>query len=342
MYIPNILGKVENVLPSLRPKLLRMFYYFGVVPLVLLLLLIAPLIGSTTQLRWATEIMYLALFAVSYDILIGYTKVLSFGHALPFGVAAYTLAFVIGDVEVPLVPTSEMGLFSGIVFSLLVVAAVMLITGGLALGRTSGIYFALITLAFAQMGYEIVIKTSGITGGDDGLLVFFPAVLGFDMTDPVNVYYTTAISVAICYGLMWWMMKTPFGLVLKAIGDNPERSELIGIETYRFQIAAYVISGLFAGVAGMLMLLSLSIASPASLHWTTTADAVLMTVVGGMGTLVGPIVGALLIFSAEQFASGILLQFWPVLVGILFVGVVLLFPNGIVGTAREMLNSYED
>ena len=296
----------------------------------LLALFTVPLFISGFQTRLATEILILALFAVSYDLLIGYSGLLSFGHALPFGVGGYVLAFFITDAPVPLLPTEAGGLWVGLVSAIVIVAVIMSITGALSL-RTSGIYFALLTLAFAQLVYIWVLQSTEITGGENGIIMLVPSVFGFNLADPTVLYYVTAGTFVVSYLIIRRIVNSPYGLVLRATMENKQRAKFLGHNVFRYQLAIYVVSGVFAAVAGLLFGLQQGIMSPEVLFWETTADPVLAAIIGGMGTLWGPVVGAVFLFGLEEVLSGQLLTIWPLLMGVVFVVVVLAFPRGLAG-----------
>lgn len=296
----------------------------------LVVLATVPFFISGFQTRLATEILILALFAASYDLLIGYSGLLSFGHALPFGVGGYVLAFFITDAPVPLLPTELGGLWLGMISAMLIIAVIMLFTGALSL-RTSGIYFALLTLAFAQLVYVWVLQSTDITGGENGIIMIVPPVLGFNITDPTILYYLTAVAFVVSYLIMRRIVSSPYGLVLRATMENKQRAKFLGHSVFRYQLVIYVVSGIFAGIAGLLFGLQQGIMSPTTLFWETTTDPVLATIIGGMGTLWGPVVGAVFLFGLREVFSGQLLTVWPLLMGVVFVLVVLTLPKGLAG-----------
>jgi branched-chain amino acid transport system permease protein len=275
------------------------------------------------------EFMLFLVFAASYDLLIGYTGVISFGHALPFGTAAYVMGIAMAGRPLPGIPEAGVSLPVAVVLALVAVVVVSVLTGYLAF-QQSGVYFAMLTLALSMVGYYFVFETTAITGGDNGLLVFRPDLLGLPLSDYVTFYYLTFFAVVLSFLAMWRLVNSPLGRVLVIIRENEERAQFLGYNTFRYKLAVFIVAGFFAGVAGMLQGLFLSIVTPDLLHWSTGGDALLVTLIGGMGTLWGAALGSAFLLGAREMLTGII-EGWPIILGIVYVLFVLFFPSGIAG-----------
>lgn len=301
----------------------------GVWVAVIAMLAAVPHVLPTFQTGLVIELMLLVVFAASYDLLIGYSGVISFGHALPYGTAAYLMGIVLAGRPFPGIPTESLGFPSAVLIGLVGVVVVSVATGYLAL-QLSGVYFAMLTLAFSMVGYFAVFETTTYTGGDNGLLIFRPEVFGIALSDQVTFYYLTLVVVVFSYAAMRRLTTSPFGQVLKSIRENEERARFLGYDTFRYKLFAFVLAGFFAGVAGMLQGLYLNIITPSLMYWSTGGDALLVTLIGGMGTLWGSIVGAMFLMGARELLTGIT-EGWPIILGIVYVLVVLFVPSGIAG-----------
>lgn len=275
------------------------------------------------------EFFLFLLFAASYDLLIGYTGVISFGHALPYGTAAYAMGIAMSGRPLPGIPEAGLSFPLAIAFAILAVVVVSIVTGYLAL-QQSGVYFAMLTLALSMVGYYVVFETTAITGGDNGLLILRPDLFGLPLSDYVTFYYFTFFVVAISFLAMWRLTKSPFGKVLIIIRENEERARFLGYDTFNYKLAVFVVAGLFAGIAGMLQGLFLNILTPNLLHWSTGGDALLVTLIGGMGTLWGAALGAIFLLGARELLTGIV-EGWPIILGVVYVIFVLFFPSGLAG-----------
>lgn len=301
----------------------------GVWIAVLVVLAAIPLVLSSFETGLVIELMLLVVFAASYDLLIGYSGVISFGHALPFGTAAYLMGMVMAGRPLPGVPTESLGFPAAVLIGIVAVVLVSFATGYLAL-QLSGVYFAMLTLAFSMVGYFVVFETTEYTGGDNGLLVTRPDVFGVALGDQVTFYYVVLVVVALSYAAMRRLTTSPFGQVLKSIRENEERARFLGYDTFRYKLFAFVVAGLFAGIAGMLQGLYLNIITPSLMYWSTGGDALLVTLIGGMGTLWGSIVGAMFLMGAREFLTGFT-ENWPIVLGVVYVLFVLFVPSGIAG-----------
>lgn len=258
--------------------------------IIAVILIIFPFVYySNFMINYLTQILIMALFAVSLNLLIGYTGMISFGHAAYFGIGAYSVGILLQKYSSNLLGS----LFLAVVFS--AIAALVIGFFCIRLGR---IYFAMLTMAFAQIIYTVVVKWTGMTGGDQGLIGGIPkppiSLLGlsFSIGTPLNFYIFTVILVIASFVICKFIVDSPFGAILKTIRDNFLRTYFIGIPVKIYQLVIFVIAGTFAGLSGALMALFISGAYPDFTYWTKSADPIFMILVGGMGSLLGPILGA--------------------------------------------------
>ena len=288
-------------------------------------LIVAPMFAYPVFLMKA---LCFALFACAFNLLIGYVGLLSFGHALFFGWASYVCAHAAKVWGFP----PELAIASGTVAA----AGLGTIVGALAI-RRQGIYFAMITLALAQMMYFFAIQAP-FTHGEDGIQAVPRGTLfGFiDLADLTNMYITVLVIFLGCFLLIYRIINSPFGEVLKAIRENEARAISLGYRTERFKLIAFVLSATFAGVAGSTKALVFQLASLTDVDWPMSGEVILMTLVGGLGTLFGPVVGAFFIVTLENYLTT-MGQWVFVVQGMIFVVCVLLFRRGIVGELAQRL-----
>jgi branched-chain amino acid transport system permease protein len=303
--------------------------------LALGLAVIYPHLASLYFQSLAIEVLIFAIFAMSLDLLLGYTGLPSFGHAAFFGLGAYIVAYVSSRSELALDLTGNVLITLPLV--MLGTGLIALLIGFFAL-RTTGIYFLMITLAFGQMLFSVAIRWSNVTGGSDGLAgVPRPNIglgpLNYDFNSRVSFYYL----VLLFFLLSWWLLRrvvdSPFGWTLRGIRENEQRMRALGYNTFRFKMAAFVIAGTFAGLAGMLLVQFFRHASPENLFWTMSGQVLIMLIVGGAGTLSGPILGAVIIRLFPNFASSYTDR-WQTLLGLVFILFVLFAPKGVIGLLR--------
>jgi branched-chain amino acid transport system permease protein len=287
---------------------------------LLVVLLVAPFVAYPVLVM---KVLCYAVFACAFNLLLGYTGLLSFGHAAFFGTAAYVTGYTLRDLGWP----TELGLLAGMLAAL----SLGWLFGSLAI-RRQGIYFAMVTLALAQMIYFFFIQAP-FTGGEDGLQgVPRGTLLGMlNLDNDLALYY---VVLAICVAAFWLIYRTihsPFGQVLKAIRENEPRAISLGYDVARYKLLAFVLSAGLAGLAGATKTLILNFASLTDAHWHASGEVVLMTLVGGMGTVFGPVVGAAVIVVLQNELADKVGSLVTVIMGGIFVACVLLFRRGIVG-----------
>ena len=302
---------------GLRPALLFLAF--------VALMVVAPFVFYPVFLMKA---LCLALFACAFNLFLGYTGLLSFGHAAFYGSAAYVTAHVVKVLGFePLV---------GILAGALVACALGLVFGWLAI-RRQGIYFAMVTLAFAQMVYFMALKLP-FTGGEDGIQsVPRGMLLGFiDLKQPLAMYFFVLVVFLLSFLLIYRIIHSPFGAVLKAIRENEPRAVSLGYRVDRYKLVAFVLSATLSGVAGSTKAIVFRLTTLTEVHWHTSGDVVLMTLLGGMGTVFGPVVGAFLLVAMQNYLATV--GSWvTVITGATFVVAVLLFRRGIVGEIEAKL-----
>ena len=274
----------------------------------------------------ATKIVIWALFAVGFDILLGFTGYLSFGHAFFFGGAAYITGFVLRDYTSDVIPAFIAAMVGTMIFALAL--------GFLTLKRT-GIYFSILTLAFGQMLHAAVLSIFGAyTGGDNGMTgLESPTLLGVHMSDDVLldlplVFWFAAVFLIIGYAVARQIKKSPFGTMLRSIKENPMRLEYTGVNVWAYKMAAFTISAVYAGVAGFLMVVYEPYVATEFTNWTTSGHVVIATVIGGVGTLIGPIIGAAFYAFFENVLQAEIGNLWRLFLGLTFMGVVIFLPGG--------------
>ncbi|MFC4999740.1 branched-chain amino acid ABC transporter permease [Dactylosporangium cerinum] len=279
----------------------------------------------------AVDMLCWALFAVAIDLLLGYGGLLSFGHAAFWGTSAYTAGLIAAHLGVPF-PVAVLG-------GALAAAALAAPIGYLAVKR-SGIYFAMVTLAFAQLVYFVANGWSSVTGGENGLQSVPRELFGLDLSDPYYFYYAALPIAVLGMLLAWRIVHSPFGRVLVAIRDNPARARALGYPAHRYKLLAFVLSAFVAGLGGGLFAVAHGFVSLDVVHWTTSGKGVVLVVLGGIGTLWGGVVGAALVVNLEDQLSQAGFTLIGLVTGGIFVLVVLLFRRGLWGSAVALLRRY--
>ena len=276
----------------------------------------------------ALDIACWALFAVALDLLLGFCGLLSFGHAAFWGSSAYATGLVAIHTGAPF----PVAVLAGAVVAM----ALALPIGWLSVRRT-GIYFAMVTLAFAQTIYFVVNQWGSVTGGENGLQGVPRELAGLDLSEPFWFYYAALPMILLGMLVAWRIVRSPFGRVLVAIRDNPARVRALGYPVERYEVLAIVLSAGLAGIAGGLFAVSHGFASLQEVYWTTSGKVVIMTVLGGIGTLWGAVIGAALLVLLEDQLATAGFDGINLVTGLVFVVVVLLFRRGILGTVRHWL-----
>ena len=301
--------------------------------LVLLAAFFVPAMGSRYYTFLANDVVIWALFATSLNLLVGYTGLVSFGHAAYFGVGAYTTGILMKKVGLPfLVAFPAAG----------VAAAAFALLFGYFCVRLTKIYFAMLTLAFAQIVWAICFKWNEVTWGEQGMPeIPYP---DFGWVERVGTvlpwvgvyrtseyfYFLTLVLVGACFWLLRRIVGSPFGRMLTTIRENPERAEFIGVNVRRYELAAFVLAGTFAGLAGGLFGIFNRGVFPDFAYWSKSAEVLIMTLLGGMGAFFGPAVGALaLLWLNQQIVS--YTEYWPLILGVILVILLFVFPGGIAG-----------
>jgi branched-chain amino acid transport system permease protein len=271
----------------------------------------------------AIEVLVFALYAVSFNLLLGYGGMLSFGHAAFFGVGGYTVAILAKHSGLPLTVAF---------LAAPLVAAISAAIIGFFSVRRIGIYFAMLTFAFQMLLYTLALKATGLTGGDDG-------ITGLKATGalarPIYYYWFALIIVGVSLAIVHRIVHSPFGMTLQALRGNARRVEYVGINVRAHQFATFVLAGTIAGVAGAIFAISSGNVFPSWLNWTASATPIVMAVLGGFRTFIGPVVGAAVYVMLEVVISGHT-EYWPLIMGTIILVLVLAMPEGIMGITKRL------
>jgi branched-chain amino acid transport system permease protein len=304
-------------------------------PLVWLVLLSMPFwmdaIGGYTEL--ASRVVVLGLAAMALNFLLGFTGVLSFGHAAYFGLGSYGAAMTIKFFA----PSTPLAIVAGVLVGTVAAAVI-----GWLIKSLRGTYFAMVTIAFGQVFYFIAFRWNSVTGGDDGLTGWQrqPLHLGFTTVDILHddraFYYLVLACFGLAVGAMALLLRSPLGRTLIAIRENERRARFLGVPVERHIWLSFVLSGAFCALAGALYALLSNFTDPRSLHWTLSGNFVIMAVLGGMRSFWGPLVGAAVFVVLQDYLSSHT-QNWMSFIGLFFVLVVLFFPRGVLGILRRRL-----
>lgn len=281
-----------------------------------LLLVLCPPFLSQTYVVQATDTLLFILLAVSINLLIGYGGMISLGHAAYFAIGGYTAGLLVSHAGAPMV----VGLVAAPLAAALAAAVI-----GVFCTRATHVYFIMMTLAFGQLVYTVIWKWRALTGGDDGLVGIAPPA---PLLPAVNYYYFTLAIVLACLLVIHRICRSPFGAALKAIRDAPNRARSIGIEVVRFQLAAFALAGFFAGIAGALYVFHTRSIFPQSAHWVTSVEIMLMAVLGGANSFVGPIAGAVFLKTLD-FLIPRVTEYWLFVLGIVVLVIAFVMPRGL-------------
>jgi branched-chain amino acid transport system permease protein len=270
----------------------------------------------------ATKIVIWAVFALGFDILLGFTAYLSFGHAAFFGTSAYVTGLMLKHFSADIFPAMIASVLVSVVLAFIL---------GLLILRRSGIYFSILSLAFAEMLHAAALSIfQDWTGGDNGLTMDTKPVLAGMHMEGLPVFYLCAVVVVLGFIIARQIKRSPLGLMLQAVKENQMRLEYTGVNVRSYKLAAYVISGVYAGVAGSLMVVYEPYVATKFLHWSTSGEVVIMSVIGGVNTLVGPMLGAGFMLYFENVVQGVIGPEWKLVLGLIFVLVVIFIPGGFV------------
>ena len=306
--------------------------------LVLALLALVPLFAGTYQTQLLTYGLTLAIAALGFNLLLGYTGLLSFGHSAYLGAGAYAVALMMRYLGVS---SMELFILGGMAFSALLAALF-----GIVCVRHTRIFFAILTLALSQVLWTLAYKFFWITGGTDGLrvpfsqltllggLVSFPGADAFPRFITSYYYYVLALFCA-CTAVMWLIVHSPFGKTLQAIRDNETRARFLGVRIWRYRWLAFLVSGTFTGLAGILWVPLNGLVTPDVLYWPQSGKIVFFAVLGGFRNFTGPIFGAVVFNYLEVYAVA-LTEYWQLALGVILIVLVTFLPAGIVGTAARL------
>ncbi|MBI4247028.1 MAG: branched-chain amino acid ABC transporter permease [Candidatus Rokubacteria bacterium] len=300
---------------------------------VLALLIGAPLVLPEFWRRFVTEILIWGLLAMSSDILIGYAGMVSFGHSVFFGLGMYGAAAALLTVRPP-------NLWLAILYGLIGAGLVAAFVAYFAT-RLRDIYFSIATLVFSQIFYVIIFTWTDLTGGENGLNFRQPPLdlgLWAMAFTPMTLHWFVLAVVTASYLLLRRIMRSPFGMVLQAIRENEPRTRAIGYHVEHHKIVAVMLSGLFAGLAGVLYAIQNKFAAPDFVLFVISGEVVIFNVMGGMGTLVGPVAGAAFFLLLREGFSRFWTEFYLIPVGVIFTLMVIFLPQGLLGFARRQLN----
>jgi branched-chain amino acid transport system permease protein len=293
--------------PALRNCAIALVVVFALLPPLFLAL------GEPFYLGVVSRIMIFAIAAVSLDLILGFGGLVSFGHAVYLGIGGYAVAIL-----------AHYGVANGFVhFGAAIVASALaaLFIGAVSL-RTSGVFFIMITLAFSQMAYFLAISIETF-GGDDGLTMRRPSDLGLNLRDPTTFYYLVLAILAVVLFLCGRLVNSRFGMLIRAIKFNETRMVAVGFPTFRYKLTMFVIAGAISGLAGALLANLTLFVSPSIMQWSRSGELLIMVIAGGIGTLVGPVLGAVLYLLLEKILSGWTV-YWGALIGFGLIALVLL------------------
>jgi branched-chain amino acid transport system permease protein len=301
---------------------------------VMALLIAAPLVLPEFWRRFLTEVLIWGLLAMSSDLLIGYTGMISFGHSAFFGLGMYGAAAALLTTRPP---SLWLAFFYGFVAAAAVAAFVAYFST-----RLRDIYFAITTLIFSQIFYVVIFTWTEVTGGENGLTfprpaLAIPGLFSFPFTT-LSLYWFVLAVLAVSYLVLRRITRSPFGMVLQSIRENEARTRAIGYPVERYKIVAVMLSGLFAGLAGVLYAIQNRFAAPDFVFFLVSGETVIFNVMGGIGTLVGPVVGAAAFLLLREALSRFFTEFYLIPVGIIFIAMVIFVPQGLLGFARRWLN----
>ncbi|MFJ7733414.1 branched-chain amino acid ABC transporter permease [Lysinibacillus sp. NPDC097231] len=298
--------------------------------LMLAILILLPFVNdSRTLMILLTQIFIFGILAMSYDILLGYTGIVSFGHAMFFGIGAYTTAVMLKQMDATLSI-----FFLSIVVGMLLAGFISFLVGLLTL-RLKSHFFAMLTLAFAGLFLVLAEKWRSVTYGNDGFTFRAPEIF----RDRMTFYFFVLTCLVVIFIVLYRFVNSPTGRILIAVRENEQRTKSLGYNTLHYKVIASIVAGTVASLAGSLYAVSLRFVNTSVMTMDITLDALLMTIIGGVGTLIGPLLGAAVIEYAQHALSGLarnypIFERWIIFFGILYISAVIFFPKGIIGSLR--------
>jgi len=297
--------------------------------ILILASIVAPFVITEFYLVILGEALIMSLLALSFNLLFGCMGQLSFGQAAFYGLGGYTVAMLVVKVHF----NFWLSLLAGVAMA----SIIGLIVGYFCV-RLRGIYFAILTLAFGQLLFVIIYKWHDFTGGDDGIQGVFPPGI---LKSPIVYYYFILLIFMASAFILWRIVNSPFGYTLKAMRENPERTEFLGINIGRYQLITFVIAAAFAGLAGALWAPFYRSIAPFSLMWIKSGEPVMAAILGGPTTFFGPVLGMFIMTFVHAYVLGFT-YFWPVIMGTLILIIIFLLPGGILGYAQEKLRERKE
>ncbi|HET9653500.1 MAG TPA: branched-chain amino acid ABC transporter permease [Usitatibacter sp.] len=296
--------------------------------------LVVPLLPGKFWTHVSTEVLILGLFAMSFNLLYGYMGQISFGHAAFFGVGAYATAMLFVAMKSPAGDIGMWAFFLSLAIGPVIAALAALVVGFFCV-RLTGIYFAILSLAFGELLFYIVFSWYSFTKGDDGIQGLLPPAF---FQEPAHFYYLTLAIVTAALIVMWRIAESPFGYIMRTLRDNQRRAAFLGISVRLHMLANFVIAGSFAGLAGALWGPFSRSVNPGLLGWQESGIAVFMTLIGGAGSFIGPMVGSV-IYTMLQAVVKMYTVYWPLTIGSIILLIVLFAPGGVLGTLDKRLKA---
>jgi branched-chain amino acid transport system permease protein len=308
-----------------------------VASLMFVLFLLVPLLPGKFWTHVSTEILIFGLFAMSFNLLYGYMGQISFGHAAFFGVGAYSTAMLFTRLKTAGGAIGMLDFFLSLAAGPPLAALAALIVGFFCV-RLTGIYFAMLSLAFGELLFYVVFSWYSFTKGDDGIQGLLPPLF---FQDAVNFYYLTLAIVTLALLAMWRIAESPFGYIMRTLRDNQRRAAFLGINVRLHMLINFVIAGSFAGLAGALWGPFSRSVNPGLLGWQESGVAVFMTLIGGAGSFVGPMLGSV-IYTLLQAVVKMYTVYWPLTIGTVILLIVLFLPGGVLGLIEKRIKSRKD
>jgi branched-chain amino acid transport system permease protein len=307
---------------------MKAFWKIFLFALVLVALSIFPWMANPFQVSLLSSVFTWGLFALSFDLLFGYTGLLSLGHSVYFGLGAYGVALSVEHLHL------GWGLALGVGVVIALVAAAFI---GFFVVRVKSHGFIIVTAVTSLVFFLFAQRWSDLTGGDDGIsFAVAPIILGSSEAPMVRFYFVLTI-LAISFGALWWLTRTPLGQAFKLVRENENRAEVIGYPVLRLKYAAFVMAGAFAGLAGAIYALTNRFVWAGLFHWMISADAIIWTLFGGAGTLLGPLIGTGTLFWVKEWLSEIWKTGYPLLVGLVIILLIRFAPDGLIGLGRSFI-----